>query len=411
MRGWVRDLVASVAASLVVVAAGVAWTGCASGDDDAPACTASVESCNGMDDDCDGMVDEGETGGPLRQPCASACGSGEEECAAGAWAFCTAPTPATERCNGIDDDCNGETDETCDCRHGETRSCGDAVGSCEPGIQQCTDGRWEEACTGQVLPAAEECNGQDDDCDGDTDEGCSCAPGATQSCGTDTGECALGEQTCDASGAWGACSGAVEPRVETCNGLDDDCDGAVDRANAVAFGWSTDVWEANDDCGRAAPLPDANEDGDWIEVPVADEEDVATYPTVYPVGDQDWYTFGARTTVSHTCFPGTSQCAYVLTVQLAFIGEHDPADYEMCVTTATCAEASAPGSMNVFCSRIADYDATAESYALAIKWGGTCGSDDSRDVRVVVRSTEGAAMCGYYQLFARLRFDPDETCP
>ncbi|MBW2975034.1 putative metal-binding motif-containing protein, partial [Candidatus Woesearchaeota archaeon] len=52
--------------------------------------------------------------------------------------------------------------------------------------------------------------------------------GQTKSCGTDTGECQSGTQTCT-GGIWGACVGEVAPATELCDGRDNDCDGEVDN--------------------------------------------------------------------------------------------------------------------------------------------------------------------------------------
>ncbi|MBW2735483.1 MAG: putative metal-binding motif-containing protein [Deltaproteobacteria bacterium] len=80
-----------------------------------------------------------------------------------------------------------------------------------------------------IHPKAEEvCNGVDDDCDLDIDEGCRCIPKATQSCGATVGACTAGEQLCLADGTWGACTNANGPSSETCNGVDDDCNGSTD---------------------------------------------------------------------------------------------------------------------------------------------------------------------------------------
>ncbi len=62
-----------------------------------------------------------------------------------------------------------------------------------------------------------------------------CCPGRTRSCysgpaGTaGVGICKTGTQTCLSDGTWGACTGEVTPRSETCNGQDDDCNGQVDN--------------------------------------------------------------------------------------------------------------------------------------------------------------------------------------
>lgn len=78
---------------------------------------------------------------------------------------------AGEICNGRDDDCDGVADELEDV----AALCFDAPAQtllhppCRAGVVTCQDGH--AACTGQILPAAEVCNGRDDDCDGTMDEG------------------------------------------------------------------------------------------------------------------------------------------------------------------------------------------------------------------------------------------------
>ena len=81
------------------------------------------------------------------------------------WSACDARTPATETCNGVDDDCNYVIDdgvgggEACDITNG--------FGTCT-GVRSC-DGASGFVCVGQT-PAAEMCNFLDDDCDGKVDE-------------------------------------------------------------------------------------------------------------------------------------------------------------------------------------------------------------------------------------------------
>ena len=139
---------------------------------------------------------------------------------------------ATEICgNLVDENCNGELNEGCVCTPGDNQACGSDVGECRVGNQKCGgDGQWEE-CT-DVGPSPEVCDGElDEDCDGEVDEGCLCVPGTAQVCGSDVGACEEGSQTCDMDGlGWGYCKGEVTPEVETCDGtVDEDCDGLIDE--------------------------------------------------------------------------------------------------------------------------------------------------------------------------------------
>jgi hypothetical protein len=190
-----------------------------------------TEVCNGLDDDCDTRTDESVT-----RACGTdvgACVAGTETCAGGRFGACAGATsPIDEVCNGADDDCDGSTDE------GLVRGCGTDVGECVAGRETCRGGAYS-ACEGSVGPTREACDGaRDENCDGASDEGCTCTTGATRRCGTDPGRCVAGTQTCDASGMWGLCAGAVDPRGESCDGTDDDCDGLTDEGCECVTGAS-----------------------------------------------------------------------------------------------------------------------------------------------------------------------------
>ncbi|PID38712.1 MAG: hypothetical protein CSA65_02580 [Proteobacteria bacterium] len=108
----------------------------------------------------------------------------------------------------------------CVCNPGDQQSCQTSCGG--NGSRSCL----ASGCSwSSCVPPKETCNGKDDDCDGEADNGFACAIGETRVCISSCNT--AGTQTCSASCVWSSC---VPPR-ETCNGKDDDCDKEIDEDN------------------------------------------------------------------------------------------------------------------------------------------------------------------------------------
>ena len=194
-----------------------------------------AELCNGLDDDCDGEDDEDNPNGDMACDTGAlgVCAEGRSLCDQGRVLCLDLNLPDPEVCNGLDDDCNGEVDDG-DPQGGVVCATGEA-GLCSAGVTRCLLGAVE--CVPDRLAEAEVCNGLDDDCDGEADDG---NPGGDQRCDTgQRGVCADGRTACRDGAV--ACDRLGAPGVELCNGLDDDCDGSADEGLPIGQPCETDL--------------------------------------------------------------------------------------------------------------------------------------------------------------------------
>jgi hypothetical protein len=131
--------------------------GCGSGAGGTPCTTGEMEAC---------------FSGPDTARNKGTCKDGVHTCdACGEWGPCMGEVlPAAEMCDNMDNDCNGVADNGVS---GATCSTGQP-GLCSSGTQTCMMGSF--TCVPIVLPATEICDAQDNDCDGQTDENNPCPP-------------------------------------------------------------------------------------------------------------------------------------------------------------------------------------------------------------------------------------------
>jgi hypothetical protein len=149
----------------------------------------------------------------------------------------------------------GDGDGDQPCSDGETQSCytgllfTEGVGTCAPGLATCEAGVWGE-CVGEVNPIIELCNNLDDDCNGFIDNG---NPEGGVACATgELGECAKGTETC--TDGLVVCSGP-NPGTETCNNLlDENCNGQVDEVCSCPYIYAYDgrAWQYETSVGGAS---------------------------------------------------------------------------------------------------------------------------------------------------------------
>jgi len=240
-------------------AGGVASDTCVAG----PKLAVSDATCDGVDDDCDGNSDDDVASTATTCGVGACAATGSQACVAGVLADSCTPGVAAANdatCDGSDDDCNGTDDDDFVAR---ATTCG--VGACagNTGNVACSEGAEADTCDALEGAVTEACNNVDDDCDGDTDEGFAVG---TACDGDDADACTNGTIVCGAT-FQAECDETGAAETEVCDGQDNDCDGATDEGLASAGCSDKDDDTIPDSLDNCVDIPntdqvDSDSDGD-----------------------------------------------------------------------------------------------------------------------------------------------------
>ena len=327
------------------------------------------------------------------------------------WLLCANPYDLSCPCTGFYADCDGDPDNGCETNTGiDPANCGSCANVCDflNAVEACVDGQ----CV------IDDCEDNFGDCDGNPLNGCEV------DLTTDTDNCGLCGNTCDAPHSTMACvDGFCE--IVSCDQGYDDCNGGpsngcetntdADSNNCGNCGVSCSAPMANTTCqngtcvivscysnfydcdgifsnGCEGTANDSYEPNNSCSISrnlgtVEEYQSERSWQAqILPEGDEDWFQFYAEEGTK-TCFPGTDQ-DYQIRVRLVPPQGASCRDYDLYLYDDSCQQ-QLGSSMNSNCSE----------EVINYIWDGECGFGDSRYFRVQINGWSSAWECAPYTLY------------